>query len=666
MSVILLIPALRAQDQGGGGEIGCEPVLCNYLQVVICPDSSTTAYCQGIETCSKASCLRRQYVVRLAVTDTMLPDTFYLQYRTLSVSLNFAIADPSTGGLSFIDTAASRGCSSEFYDLAEFDLEAHRITLDLSNSYSDPCAADSSEKKVLFINGFAHLFTVVVNAYPGETVNLTCGDLVYDSNEGGYSTCFEDGTSPENAFGCGPVSSLITGASPGFPSGTDGNGVVGLKLESSSQGTLPCEMAIVLENKDTAVSVLQVEQMDFAVHIRLSQVMDSIYPVAGSAISAFDWQLIHLNDTALLLHIQTYNTVYAHSGQESTLFTIHVGSPALGSLASSAEFAFDAGKGRMLTGYGCSKLNLSDSTAVCSVDGYPQCTVHDLPVRFTIDAPAQSGLCDDQLQINIGMFPADAGNISVKFYRLGIELDVEHSAGITVAGITTDQADEWGCPANNNGCDSANAGTCVAYQTDGTHTRVVYCLDVDTLEAYTLFVPDDGVFIRVFFNYPGYGCIQDVRLRRFEVGIIDLNTNLVQPVCVPQLDTITGFPLCPLIDQIVGTIRIADTSTLLDGVAIHSQALDLGYAVCQNDDVSTCPVAPNYALCVCDQYEHYRIVPYKNDDPLNGVSTFDLVLINKHILGVELLNSPYKMIAADANKSNYISTFDIVELRKLL
>jgi hypothetical protein len=40
--------------------------------------------------------------------------------------------------------------------------------------------------------------------------------------------------------------------------------------------------------------------------------------------------------------------------------------------------------------------------------------------------------------------------------------------------------------------------------------------------------------------------------------------------------------------------------------------------------------------------------------------------LSKHILGIEPLNSPYKMIAADANKSNTITTFDIVELRKLI
>ncbi len=62
----------------------------------------------------------------------------------------------------------------------------------------------------------------------------------------------------------------------------------------------------------------------------------------------------------------------------------------------------------------------------------------------------------------------------------------------------------------------------------------------------------------------------------------------------------------------------------------------------------------------------FTIAPEKDDNPLNGVTTYDLVLISKHILGLEPFTSPYKMIAADANKSGSITTFDIVELRKLI
>jgi hypothetical protein len=60
------------------------------------------------------------------------------------------------------------------------------------------------------------------------------------------------------------------------------------------------------------------------------------------------------------------------------------------------------------------------------------------------------------------------------------------------------------------------------------------------------------------------------------------------------------------------------------------------------------------------------VTPTKDDNPLNGVTTYDLVLVSKHILGLEPLNTPYKMIAADANRSGSITTFDIVEFRKLI
>jgi hypothetical protein len=73
------------------------------------------------------------------------------------------------------------------------------------------------------------------------------------------------------------------------------------------------------------------------------------------------------------------------------------------------------------------------------------------------------------------------------------------------------------------------------------------------------------------------------------------------------------------------------------------------------------------AICPClAPGEIQRLTPSKIDNPLNGLTTFDLVLISKQILGIEPLGSPYRLIAADANRSNSITTLDIVELRKLL
>lgn len=63
---------------------------------------------------------------------------------------------------------------------------------------------------------------------------------------------------------------------------------------------------------------------------------------------------------------------------------------------------------------------------------------------------------------------------------------------------------------------------------------------------------------------------------------------------------------------------------------------------------------------------NYTITPSKNVNPLNGVTTYDLVLISKHILGTELLDSPYKIIAADANRSGSVTALDLVALRSLI
>ncbi len=64
---------------------------------------------------------------------------------------------------------------------------------------------------------------------------------------------------------------------------------------------------------------------------------------------------------------------------------------------------------------------------------------------------------------------------------------------------------------------------------------------------------------------------------------------------------------------------------------------------------------------------NFTITPVVADsDPLNGVDVFDLIQINKHILGLKPLPLPFGVIAADANNSRSVTTFDVVETRKLL
>ncbi|MBK6824379.1 MAG: hypothetical protein IPG87_15880 [Saprospiraceae bacterium] len=63
---------------------------------------------------------------------------------------------------------------------------------------------------------------------------------------------------------------------------------------------------------------------------------------------------------------------------------------------------------------------------------------------------------------------------------------------------------------------------------------------------------------------------------------------------------------------------------------------------------------------------NYRIKAKYNEDHGNGISTQDIVLIQKHILGQQTFDNPYKYIAADANNSGTITAADISEIRKLI
>lgn len=91
------------------------------------------------------------------------------------------------------------------------------------------------------------------------------------------------------------------------------------------------------------------------------------------------------------------------------------------------------------------------------------------------------------------------------------------------------------------------------------------------------------------------------------------------------------------------------------------------------------PMSTNYSQTIADSCYalHLDAIPFGNDyqatiraertlGALVGVTTYDLVLTSKHILALEPFNSLYQTVAADVNRSNSVTTFDIVETRKLI
>jgi len=65
---------------------------------------------------------------------------------------------------------------------------------------------------------------------------------------------------------------------------------------------------------------------------------------------------------------------------------------------------------------------------------------------------------------------------------------------------------------------------------------------------------------------------------------------------------------------------------------------------------------------------NYSLIPSKlaESNPRNGISIFDLALIQAHIIGKKPLETAYQIIAADINGSSTITTADLIMLKKFI
>ena len=155
---------------------------------------------------------------------------------------------------------------------------------------------------------------------------------------------------------------------------------------------------------------------------------------------------------------------------------------------------------------------------------------------------------------------------------------------------------------------------------------------------------------------------EDIRNTTFR-DIIMRNTGIT----VMQMNVFEAMQhdsICPAEDpvaDILGNIQTFD-GDLVEGVDIAISYQENG------NSAGTVVTGQNGAYIVeeLETCDHYDVEPEKNYNHRNGVSTFDLILISRHILEVELLDNPYKVLSADVNNDGYVSTIDMVDMRKLI
>lgn len=188
--------------------------------------------------------------------------------------------------------------------------------------------------------------------------------------------------------------------------------------------------------------------------------------------------------------------------------------------------------------------------------------------------------------------------------------------------------------------------------------------------------PKNGLKLGVRICGEGYGFPVDDAgnpVKEIFIDCCHASTNCLQ---VWAMDASGNVDSCSAMVVVIDFSGNCECGVFVDGRFRTEESVNIPDVEVRGDQISVFS-PPSYLTDISDIHGKYKmgayipfadisIKPERKDNPLNGVTTYDLVLLSKHILGIAPLSSPYKMIAADANKSGSVTSFDMVELRKLI
>lgn len=97
------------------------------------------------------------------------------------------------------------------------------------------------------------------------------------------------------------------------------------------------------------------------------------------------------------------------------------------------------------------------------------------------------------------------------------------------------------------------------------------------------------------------------------------------------------------------------------GAPVSSVEVTVNGAAMSMTDESGMAMVANMNFCASPVVSALKV-----DDVKNGVTTLDFLQVQKHILGQELLDSPYKILAADVDDSGGVTLMDLIVLRQIV
>ncbi|MBK9736127.1 MAG: T9SS type A sorting domain-containing protein [Saprospiraceae bacterium] len=153
------------------------------------------------------------------------------------------------------------------------------------------------------------------------------------------------------------------------------------------------------------------------------------------------------------------------------------------------------------------------------------------------------------------------------------------------------------------------------------------------------------------------GCDNGVGLHEVQMSVWDKAENT--DYCTVSVDIQANGTACAG-SRIAGDISTEDNEMVQDVQVILQNTSNNETKSLMTNNVG------RYEFTSMPELVNYKVIPEKDVDHLNGVSTLDLVMIQRHILGIEKFNLASKYVAGDVTKDNKVTAGDLVELRKLI
>lgn len=633
---------------------------CNDWYVEVCPTQLPIAPFYSVPDCPDG-CYRVYYYFYLTRNggDVNVSEDFSFTHMYIRGNLSvLSTPGESNGQFSHVNVSASENCSPEFPGLNKSAPLYHSPILSydrVSREFVWEASSNNPEQPRITwpVHGRLLLFVLAVDVFPEDIVKPT-GMSYAIVFEGPSPACplttvqhcvdedafYKHVAQPSNSCNIPPVLFRIGNPQP-YPSPAYPN-----------RRRLPVFVSNISQSQ-----ALIWDKIDFLVNVNGSVSSPMGMPaVEGGLIPASSLQVRSLFGQQYRIYASHEGTIEIPPNASSptasnTLYYIVLNGPLMESQCMTASVSFP-GKGRVDGGlYSCCKPIFPDNAMPVTWGG-SGCIDLSCPTSTLMEAsivkPTQQQACSGRLTIELKL----TASYTIDPIALRAVLKVQKTGDF--------ELDLAGSEINVSGCTPLSS--CLSAQDVGDYFRITF----NAPDITQLNIPANQTFTvaKIVLNTETAGCVS-------AITFLDAMVHRAggQP-CIPN---VSATPLASNPDD---DVCAAERVLEISAERYYGGAIDNWYYHinnCGENVPSNCsyignsPVGQTVSHCVCAlPNQEQRVLIKKNDDPLNGVSTFDLVLINKHILGVELFDNGFKHIAADASRDNKVTTLDMVEIRKLI